>query len=333
MSLCGRAIDERKTLEKILAEHLAHAPVFLRRRNGEIVFWPLGAQELYGYSSAEAVGRLSHELLQTQFPKPLANIEAQLAAEGQWQGRLGHTCRDGREVWTESLWRGRDANVDVIVEQNTDITDRIILEQHRDTLALELEHRIKNTLTVIQGLARMSFSKADAGHVREFEERLLALSGAHKLLHRAHWEHASLKDLIHEVGHSLSVVGRLHVEGPDIPLRPSAAVSYALAFHELCTNALKHGALSAPAGQVSISWSLDSDAEQRIHLVWRETGGPRVSPPQKDGFGSRLIRRLVASELGAPVVMRFEEAGLICEFDGPVRKQSDFEAFAGQPGS
>jgi PAS domain S-box-containing protein len=318
-------------LEKILAEHLAHAPVFLRRTSGEIVFWPLGAQDLYGYSSNEAVGRVSHDLLQTQFPEALVEIEVELARQGEWQGRLSHTAKDGRKIWTESLWRQRDARNDLVVEQNIDISDRVALEKHRDTLAMELDHRVKNTLAVIQGLARMSFSKADADHVRQFDERLIALSGAHKLLKREHWDHVSLKDLIQEVANSLGVAGKLVVDGPDARLKPSAAVSYALAFHELCTNALKHGALSVQDGQVSIVWSLDPDAEQHIHLVWRESGGPVVSSSNEEGFGSRLIRRAVARELGTPVVMWFEAEGLVCEFGGPVQKHPDLEETGGTP--
>ena len=309
----------------MLADYLAHAPVFLRRMSGEIIFWPLGAEELYGYAASEAVGRVSHDLLRTQFPNPLAQIETQLSTRGEWRGRLTHTAKDGRTIWTESLWRRRDASVDVVVEQNTDVSERVLLEQHRDTLALELDHRVKNTLAVIQGLARMSFAKADAEHVRQFDERLLALSGAHKLLQREHWDHASLKELIADVAHTLGVAGRVLVDGPDVNLRASAAVSYALAFHELSTNALKHGALSTPGGRVDIVWTVDADADHHIHLVWRETGGPPVSAPGAEGFGSRLIRRAVARELGTPVEMRFEPGGLVCEFDGPLQKHPDFE--------
>lgn len=311
-------------MEKILADHLAQAPVFLRRLDGEIVFWSQGVQELYGYSAAEAVGAISHDLLRTQFPEPLAGIERQLVTRGEWQGRLGHTAKDGREIWTETLWRRRDPAVDIVVEQNTDITERVALERHRDALARELDHRVKNTMAVIQGLARMSFGKADAAHVRQFDERLLALAGAHRLLQREHWEHALLTALIGEVAQTLGVADRIVIDGPAVRLQPTAAVSYALAFHELCTNALKYGALSVPAGRVDVAWSLDADAEQHINLTWRESGGPPVSPPKAAGFGSRLISRVVARELGTPVALRFEPEGLVCEFDGPVQKHPDF---------
>jgi PAS domain S-box-containing protein len=117
-------------VEATLAEYLSHAPVFVRKRNGEIIYWTLGAEELYGFSAEEAVGRISHDLLQTTFPEELAVIDARLAAEKQWHGRLGHTTRDGRRIWTESLWRLRRG--DVVVEQNTDVSDRVELERQRD---------------------------------------------------------------------------------------------------------------------------------------------------------------------------------------------------------
>jgi PAS domain S-box-containing protein len=122
-------------VETTLAEYLSHAPVFVRKLNGEIVYWTLGAQELYGFTAAEAVGRVSQDLLQTVFPEELAVIEARLQADQQWRGRLSHTTHDGRKIWTESLWRLR--RTDLIVEQNTDISDRVALEHQRDVATLD----------------------------------------------------------------------------------------------------------------------------------------------------------------------------------------------------
>ncbi len=117
-------------METTLAEYLSHAPVFVRKLNGEIVYWTTGAHELYGFTTEEAVGRLSHDLLQTVFPEELAIIDARLHADKQWRGRLGHTTKEGNKIWTESLWRLRGG--DMVVEQNTDITDRVGLERQRE---------------------------------------------------------------------------------------------------------------------------------------------------------------------------------------------------------
>lgn len=308
-------------VERTLAEYLAHAPIFVRRLDGEIVYWTSGAEELYGFSPSEAVGRRSHDLLKTQFPEPLEAIEQDLRDQGRWEGRLGHTARDGREIWTESLWRCREPTM--IVEQNTDITQRVILERHRDLLSLELDHRVKNMFAVVQGLAHMTFNGAERAAVARFDGRLVALSRTHDLLRRHHWETANLKDLIDAVTGPLDVEGRISKDGPDVSIGPTAVVAYGLAFHELCTNALKYGALRGPGGRVDIRWSVEDGPEQRIHLTWRERGGPKVTPPQREGFGARLIRSAVAGELGTPVDLRFEEDGLVCEFDGPVEKAPD----------
>jgi two-component system CheB/CheR fusion protein len=305
-------------MERSFAEYLSHAPIFVRRFDGEIVYWTAGAEELYGYTAVEAVGRRSHQLLNTRFPKPLEAIEQELQELGCWEGRLEHTAKDGREIWTESLWRCRDPTL--VVEQNTDVTRRVLLERHRDLLALELDHRVKNTLAVVQGLAHLTFNGAAPTAVAQFDGRLIALSRAHDLLRRHQWEAASLKDLIGAVTEPLDVDRRIALEGPDVPLGPTAVVAYGLAFHELCTNALKYGALKIPEGRVSIHWSLQDGPEQRIHLTWREHGGPKVQSPRQEGFGSRLIRAAVAGELGTPVSFHFEEDGLVCEFDGPVEK-------------
>jgi PAS domain S-box-containing protein len=306
-------------VERTLADYLSHAPVFVRRLDGEIVYWTHGAEELYGYTSSEAVGHRSHELLKTRFPESLDALDRAMVRAGEWRGRLAHTAKSGREVWTESVWRLREPQM--VVEQNTDISERVVLEQQRELLTQELDHRVKNTLAVVQGLARLTFSRCDAEDVRRFEERLLALSEAHNLLRQEHWHHAQLVDIIRDVSGGLNVQSQITLDGPDVRLGPSAAVSYALAFHELCTNALKHGALTGCEGRVEITWRLAGPGDERIHLTWRERNGPNVIPPVREGFGSRLIRRAVASELGAPVDIRFEEAGLVCVFDGPVQKQ------------
>lgn len=310
-------------MERTLAEFLAHAPVLLRTREGRIMYWSTGCEELYGFAADEAVGRISHELLKTIFPEPLAGIETKLQHEGEWSGRLRHVTKDGRVIWTESVWRLRHAEsiaAGIVVEQNTDVTDRVQLEQHRELLTRELDHRVKNLLAVVQGIARLTFGKADKELVNLFEERLGSLSSAHKILMRESWTHAGLTEIIRDVLGSLHVADRVSIRGEDVRLTPTAAVAYALAFHELATNALKHGSLSVPGGRVEIVWSVYERGGENIHLTWTESGGPPVKQPRTEGFGTRLLRQSLAAELDAPLSMRFEEEGFVCEFDGPVQK-------------
>jgi PAS domain S-box-containing protein len=316
-------------VEATLTEYLSHAPVFLRKLNGEIVYWTLGAQELYGFTAEEAVGRISHDLLQTVFPEELAIIEARLHADQQWRGRLSHTTHDGRTIWTESLWRLR--RTDLVVEQNTDISDRVALERLRDVATLELSHRIKNILTVVQALARSSFETSNPEGLRDFERRLRALSEANRVLTQGHLERPLLRKIIYGVAQALQVDDRISLDGPDAELRPSAAFAYTLAFHELCTNAIKHGSLRGPIGKVEVTWSIFGDTPERIHVIWREIGGPAITAPERQGFGSRLISTLVSAELGTSVDMRFEASGLVCEFDGPLQKKPSGTAAPASP--
>jgi two-component sensor histidine kinase len=138
---------------------------------------------------------------------------------------------------------------------------------------------------------------------------------------QGHLERPFLRKIIHEVAQAMQVEDRISLDGPDAELRPSAAFAYTLAFHELCTNAIKHGSLRGPIGNVEVTWSIFGDAPERIHVIWREVGGSPITPPERHGFGSRLISTLVSAELGTPVDMRFELSGLVCEFDGPLRKK------------
>ncbi len=316
-------------MENTLAEYLAHAPVFVRKFDGTILYWTTGAQELYGFTAEEAVGHVSHELLQTVFPEELTAIEARLLADKQWRGRVGHTSRDGRLIHTESLWRLRRA--DLIVEQNTDISDRVELERQREVAMLELTHRINNMLTVVQAVARTSFGTTNPEGLRDFDQRLRALGEANRVLVQGHWDRPFLRKIILQVADSMQVEDRVILKGPDAELRATAAFAYTLAFHELLTNALKHGSLRGPIGHVEVEWSIFGDQPQRIHVVWREIGGPPITPPSRQGFGSRLISTLVSAELGTPVDMRFEPTGLVCEFDGPLQKQP--RVTGGPPGN
>jgi PAS domain S-box-containing protein len=304
-------------METALAEYLGHAPVFVRNRDGLITHWTQGAAELFGYSWAEAQGRISHDLLKTKFPIQLVEIERRLSETGSWQGLLQHTCADGKEIWTESVWRLRSASIGDarVVEVNTDVTIREILSR-------EIDHRVKNTLAIVQGMARLSFKGSDRSDYSRFESRLVALSRAHNLLVQHSWQTADLTEVLGRVVGAFGLEGRFDVRGEALMLKPNSVIAYSLAFHELVTNALKHGALSTEEGMVSVEWSRVGLNRDRIHLIWREHGGPPVIAPTLRGFGSTLIERAISAELGEKVQLRFEPEGLICEFDGPIQKDA-----------
>lgn len=198
-----------------------------------------------------------------------------------------------------------------------DVTERHAFEERQRLLINELNHRVKNTLALVQGLALQSFrgDGASAAAQAAFQARLAALAAAHDLLTRERWEGATLSDLIADATRPHAGPGRIAFDGPNLVLNPKAAVSLVLALNELATNAAKYGALSTSEGRVDIGWSL---AEERLRLEWRESGGPAVRPPDTRGFGLKMIERALASDLGGTVAVRFEASGLVCAIDAPL---------------
>jgi PAS domain S-box-containing protein len=203
-----------------------------------------------------------------------------------------------------------------VVGAITDITDRKRLTEHQQLLINELNHRVKNTLATVQSILNQTLRR---GHSPEelkalFTSRLLALSAAHDVLTRAHWESAALGDIV--AGALRPFQGpelpRVRIAGPQVLLAPNVALAIAMALHELATNAAKYGALSNAAGMVRLEWVLGGAGEPVLELVWREENGPPVIPPATRGFGSRLLQQGLAGELGSPAEMDFHPNGLIC---------------------
>jgi two-component sensor histidine kinase len=195
-----------------------------------------------------------------------------------------------------------------------DIHERKLAEDRQRLLINELNHRVKNTLATVQAIAFQTL-KGDiplAEARARFEARLLALSRAHNMLTDRNWEGATLARIVTEaVGH-LAGPDRIEFAGPRIWLSPRAALALALALHELSTNAAKYGALSVEEGKVSIRWDVNGD---RLRLVWAEQGGPPVTTPARRGFGSRLIERGLAADLGGTARIGFEPTGVTCTID------------------
>jgi two-component system, chemotaxis family, CheB/CheR fusion protein len=306
-------------LETVFAEYLTHAPVFVKRTDGEIVYWTTGAEELYGYSLEEAVGHKEHDLLHTKFPMPLSEIQRALGSDGVWHGVVQQSKADGARLWVDSRWRlrrTRDGLEDLIIVSNSDITQR-------ENLARELDHRVRNTLSIVQGLARMTLRNGGPESVSDFEKRLSALASAHAVLLDHHWRSAGLVEVLNRALIPLGIRERVTLDGQDTELHPNSIISYVLAFHELGTNALKHGSLSVSQGGVDVTWRLYAEHGERLHLIWRERGGPEPKAQPSSNSGMRLLQRVVAADLGTPINLRFESAGLVCEFDGPTQKEPD----------
>lgn len=218
----------------------------------------------------------------------------------------------------------RDASGAVVgvFVQGHDVTDAIRSAERQKLMIDELNHRVKNTLATVQSIAvQTARSHADPTTFAEgFQARLLALSHTHDLLTRSHWEGADLGDILQ---HETEAHGshRVSVNGPRIGLAPAAALSLGMIFHELATNAAKYGALSAPDGRVLVDWGLADLTRPRLQLVWREIGGPAVSPPVRKGFGSRLIERSVRHDLAGEVELDYAGDGFTATFSIPLDRE------------
>jgi two-component sensor histidine kinase len=200
-----------------------------------------------------------------------------------------------------------------------DISGRKRAEYQREPLLAELNHRVKNTLAVVQSIAHQTFKETDPEARKAFEGRLVALGVAHNLLTEANWESASLGQLAADTLQAGGPNGeRVSLTGPRILLPPRAALAMAMALHELYTNAVKYGALSNDTGRITLEWSRSEDAEPRLELVWREHGGPAVTPPTRRGFGSLLLDRTLAHDLNGKVAMDFKPDGLVCAISAPL---------------
>lgn len=186
--------------------------------------------------------------------------------------------------------------------------------RHQRLLIDELNHRVKNMLSVVQSLARQTIGRNPdpAAAQLAFEGRLGALARAHDTLTRVHWERASLADVVEGALDSCGVADRVHMAGPAIWLEPRMAVTVAMALHELSTNAIKYGALSNAGGHVDFHWRVEEGGEPCLALEWREQGGPAVTPPTRRGFGTRMLERALAGDLEAQVRLDFAPDGLVC---------------------
>ena len=183
--------------------------------------------------------------------------------------------------------------------------------QRQQLMINELNHRVKNTLFTVQSLARQSLGRpADTPGLHAFNERIMALARAHDLLTQSVWEGADLKEILEETLEPY--LDRTVLAGPPVALTPNAALALSMVFHELGTNAVKYGALSVPEGSVTVVWHVDPGALHRLTLHWEERGGPTVSPPSRQGFGSRLIAASLKSDLAGEARVDYRPSGVVC---------------------
>lgn len=215
-----------------------------------------------------------------------------------------------------------------------DIDERRDAEERQKLLVQELHHRVKNNLATVQSM--VNFTLKTSPTMEEFSKsvahRIAALARSHSLLTSTGGRLSSLRRILMHELEPYNGGGRVELEGPKVEVADDVAMALAMAIHELTTNATKYGALSAESGTVCISWSVDigRSGEKSLNLLWKERGGPLVSVPSKRGFGSILLERVLGSQLGGSVEVRYPSDGVEVTIRGTLRAPSahPFASFA-----
>jgi len=218
---------------------------------------------------------------------------------------------DGRMIWLHGVAANLagDSGVRRLVGILQEVTERKTEDGARNAMVAELDHRVKNVLAAVQSLASQSARRTTSldAFLKTFAGRLEAMASAHTLLTATRWRGADIGNIAAAELGGLAP-GQAHWSGPEVILNPRATNALTLALHELATNAVKFGALSADAGRVEVSWT--RCPEGGFHLIWTERGGPPVNPPERRGFGATLLERVTGRELGGEARLEFRPGGV-----------------------
>jgi len=295
----------------------APAPVWMTTAAGGVEFANEAFAEFAGLSREDLLGDAWVTLIHPD------DIPGVLAKRTEARGGLLPYSFEARFYRSDGVYRwmlanakprfGPDGEFQGYLGIAMDLTETKAAEARQRLLINELNHRVKNTLASIQSIARQTLRVGETPpHVRErLIDRLLAMSTAHDVLTRENWEGAAIDEVIRQGVRPFvdeREPGRISIRGGNLRVGPSAALSLALAIHELGTNAVKYGALSTPAGQVAIDW--DRIEDDCAVVRWKETGGPPVKPPSRKGFGSRLLDGGLAADLGGQPRLIFAADGV-----------------------
>ena len=299
--------------------------------DGRILLFNRSAERSFGYSASEVLGKSVGILMPQQYRTEHAD---QVQAFGVEDGNASRIMGHQREVW------GRRKNGEEFVGEATvarhsvngrivltavhrDITERKELEDQREAIAHELDHRIKNVISVVSAL--VSITAKSASSVSEFRDslqaRLSGLAATQTFLARGRREKVDLNALLYaELSHYRTPGGEnVKFIGPTVALRSSAVQPLALAIHELATNSAKYGAFSEPSGCVTITTTLGGAPDARqLALEWRETAGPQVQSPDWHGFGTLLVQQMIERVFHGTVLYDYRPDGLICRMVVPI---------------
>lgn len=291
--------------------------------DGRIRSWNPGAERMFGYSAAEAIGQDAGLLVPPNSGEPPRGFFDRVRAGESLTADVLRRRKGGTDIpvsLSAAAMRDISGRIVAISGIFRDISDQRMREEHTRFIMRELSHRSKNLLAVIQAMARQTARTSRS--LDDFQERFTArvkgLSQSHDLLVQRDWRGVPVDELVRaQVAPFVDRAEQvLIVSGPALSLKPEAAQNIGLALHELATNASKHGALSSPSGRIEIRWSIaQRDGERRFQMTWQESGGPPVSEPRQRGFGHSVIESMVGRALEGEAHLEWRPDGLLWHLD------------------
>jgi PAS domain S-box-containing protein len=322
----NRDITDRKQVENALGEteqrfrwlasiiESSDDAIVSKNLDGIVTSWNSGAERIYGHTAAEAIG----QPITIVIPEDRQDEERDILTRIRRGQRIDHfeTVRqrkDGSLIvvsLTVSPVKNAEGKVVGASKIARDITEQKRSQERIATLAREAEHRSKNVLASVQAAVNLSRADTPEDLKKAIEGRIQALANVHSLFVESRWIGADLSTIAAQELGPYSVLGRVRIEGLALLLEPNTAQAFAVALHELATNAAKYGALSENGGLVGLEWVHGADRE--LVLRWTETGGPPVEPPTRKGFGSRVIVGMI-QQLKGTVRFDWHPGGLVCE--------------------
>jgi PAS domain S-box-containing protein len=331
-----RALNRSQADLRLLLDSAADG-IYCVNREGITTLCNAGFRRMLGFErEEEAIGKDLHELIpHTQPDGSPCRKEACPILKAARAGTHTHVVdelffrRDGSsfpvEYWVRPIVR--EGQIQGAVCTFVDATARKQAEARQQLMNHEMAHRMKNTLAMVQAIVSQTLRNAATPRdaIGAINQRLVALGHAHTVLTRSPRGSASIMEVIEgAISVHRSQAGRIRASGPRLDLGGKAALAITLALHELCTNAVKYGALSNDTGSVAIDWAVTGGAaDARFHLSWKERGGPAVAPPASKGFGSRLIAESVGADLKGQAKLVFDPAGVDWTLDAPLGAVKD----------
>lgn len=298
--------------------------------SGRILLFNRAAEQAFGYAANQVLGKQVEMLLPQHYrDKHVGDVRSFAHESGTANRLMGHrreVCgrrKSGEEFPAEAMVSRQVVDGEAVLTVAVrDISERKELERQREMIVGELDHRVRNVLSVVKSLVRLG--ARDARSVEQFKQTLLghlsALANTQNALRFGAQQSASLNELLlGELEQYRSEDdGNIVIEGEDVALEAGAAQKLALAIHELATNSAKYGALSVGGGCITIASALGDQAENGdLSIEWRETGGPPVVRPERQGFGTTLLQQIFGRTRGAKIETEYSPKGFVCRMTLP----------------